>query len=282
MVQRDYILREIEKIGAIISAFRQKIFGGSGNLAITLENQIENSKSMLLNEINFDLDKFLNLNNEDLNKYMSGFDGFNIENIELLADCLSQIGFDDNCDSSSKLYLEKSLQLYELCNVKSKSYSFEREAKMNELKIEFIKTRLSPCGLHCGKCFAFSEGKICRLSNDLKDNLGDFDVFAARFVDLLNEPLFLKYPEFKEMLNYFASGVCKGCRKEKCVLFKNCNVRECSENKQVDFCFQCPEFPCNDTGFDENLQNRWKLANTKMKEYGVEAYYNEIKDKPRY
>jgi hypothetical protein len=147
---------------------------------------------------------------------------------------------------------------------------------------EFIQTRLSPCGLHCGKCFAFSEGKICQLSKDLKDNLGDFDVFAERFVNLLNEPLFLKYPEFKEMLNYFSLGKCKGCRKEKCALFKNCNVRECSENKQVDFCFQCPEFPCNNSGFDENLQKRWEFANAKMKECGVEAYYNEIKDKPRY
>jgi len=147
---------------------------------------------------------------------------------------------------------------------------------------EFIKTRLSPCGLHCGKCFAFSEGEICRLSKNLKENLGNFDAYAERFVSLLDEPLFLKYPEFKEILNYFSSGKCKGCRKEKCVLFKNCNVRECSENKHVDFCFQCLEFPCNNSGFDEKLQKRWKLANTKMKECGVEAYYNEIKDKPRY
>ena len=57
MMQRDYILREIEKIGVIINAFRQKIFGGSGNLSITLEKQIENSKVMLFNEMNFDLDK---------------------------------------------------------------------------------------------------------------------------------------------------------------------------------------------------------------------------------
>jgi len=57
MMQRDYILREIEKIGAIINAFRQKVFGGSGNLAITIEKQIENSKVMLFNEMNFDLDK---------------------------------------------------------------------------------------------------------------------------------------------------------------------------------------------------------------------------------
>jgi len=133
MVQRDYILREIEKIGAIINAFRQKIFGGSGNLAITIEKQIENSKVMLFNDMNFDLDKFLTLNVEDLKEYISGFEGFNIENIELLAECLSQIGFEDNCDSP-KVYLEKSLQLYELCNLKSKSYSFEREANMKEIQ----------------------------------------------------------------------------------------------------------------------------------------------------
>ena len=150
------------------------------------------------------------------------------------------------------------------------------------MNYEFIKTRLSPCGLHCGKCFAFSEGEICRLSKELKGNLGYFEIYAERFVNLLNEPLFLKYPEFIEMLNYFSLGKCKGCRKEKCVLFKSCQVRECSENKRVDFCFQCSEFPCNNTGFDENLQKRWKLANEKMKDCGVEAYYDEIKDKPRY
>ena len=133
MMQRDYILREIEKIGAIINAFRQKIFGGSENLAITLEKQIENSKVMLFNEMNFDLDKFLTLNVEDLKEYISGFEGFSIENIELLADCLSQICFDDNCNSP-KMYLEKSLQLYELCNLKSKSYSFEREANIREIQ----------------------------------------------------------------------------------------------------------------------------------------------------
>jgi hypothetical protein len=152
----------------------------------------------------------------------------------------------------------------------------------NCLNYEFIKTRIAPCGLHCGKCFAFSEGDICRLSKDLKTNLGDFDAYAERFVNLLDEPLFLKYPEFKETLNYLSTGKCKGCRKEKCALFKSCNVRACSESKQVDFCFQCSEFPCNNTGFDENLKKRWELINIKMKECGVEAYYNEIKDKPRY
>ena len=133
MVQRDYILREIEKIGVMISAFRQKIFGGKENLAITLEKQIENAKGMLLNEINFDLDKFLVLSTEDSNEYISNFDGFSVENIELLAGCLSQIGFNDKCGNSKK-YLEKALQLYELCNLKSRTFSLEREANILTIK----------------------------------------------------------------------------------------------------------------------------------------------------
>ena len=69
---------------------------------------------------------------------------------------------------------------------------------------------------------------------------------------------------------------------EKQIYVKSCNVRGCSEVKHVDFCFQCEEFPCNKTGFDEHLYNRHININNRMKEVGVEMYYEEIKDLPRY
>jgi len=147
---------------------------------------------------------------------------------------------------------------------------------------DYIKSRLSPCGLHCGKCFAFKDGDIVRLSTELKETLGEFDVYAQRFTILLNEPVFSHYPEFKLLLNHLSTPTCKGCRKEKCILFKDCKVRECSENKNVDFCFECEDFPCDNTGFDEHLYKRFRAINERMKEIGVEAYYLEIKDKPRY
>jgi len=147
---------------------------------------------------------------------------------------------------------------------------------------EFIKTRLAPCGLHCGKCFSFNEGEIGRLSKELLQSLGNFDIYAERFVSMLNEPIFAKYPDFKEMLSLFSKGKCKGCRNERCILFKNCNVRECSEDKAVDFCFECPDFPCENSGFDSHLQKRWIKINIEMREGGVETYYNRIKDSPRY
>ena len=146
----------------------------------------------------------------------------------------------------------------------------------------FIKNRLSPCGLHCGKCFAFVDGDIKNYSQKLKESLGDFDIYAERFVDLIDEPVFNKYQDFKALLNYFATVDCAGCRKEKCKIFKNCKVRDCHEKREVDFCFQCSDFPCKNTGFDQHLHQRSVDINRRMKELGVENYYNEIKDNPRY
>jgi len=133
MEQKDYLLREIEKIGLIISAIRQKLFGGNGNLSVTVENQFETLKEMLLTETNFDFDKFLSLNIEESNEYICSIKGFSAENIEHLAECISEICLRDKY-RGSKNYLEKALQLYELCNSKSKTYSLERETTINSIK----------------------------------------------------------------------------------------------------------------------------------------------------
>ena len=133
MEQKDYLMREINKIGLILNAFRQKIFGGKENLTTNIENQIETAKGMLFNETKFDFDKFLDSDKEESNEYVCSFEGFNVDNIELLAKCISQIGFSEKTTNSKK-YLAKALQLYELCNLKSNTYSFEREANIQTIK----------------------------------------------------------------------------------------------------------------------------------------------------
>ena len=150
------------------------------------------------------------------------------------------------------------------------------------MKYSEILNKLGPCGLNCSKCFAFSDGGIKNLSTELKNNLGNFDIYAQRFVELLDEPVFEKYPDFKEMLNHFSNVECKGCRKDECKLFLSCKVKQCSKDHSVDFCFQCAEFPCSKHGFDKHLEKRWLTIQNKMKESGVEKYYNEIIDLPRY
>lgn len=146
---------------------------------------------------------------------------------------------------------------------------------------EFIKARLAPCGLHCGKCFAFRDGEIRDAAARLQKYLGNFSPYAERFAEQV-DPVFEQYPAFASFLDYLANVSCGGCRAEKCKFYKGCQVRPCSGEKQIDFCCECPEFPCDHTGMDENLYRRFVANNQRIKEIGPEAYYDEIKDTARY
>jgi hypothetical protein len=143
---------------------------------------------------------------------------------------------------------------------------------------EILKV-LAPCGLNCGKCQAYGDGDIKLHATELKRLLGSFEIYAERFSRFL--PAFRNYHYFKELLTLFSQANCKGCRQGDCK-YPNCGVALCYKQKNVDFCFQCKEFPCNRTNFDSNLKQQWIATNTRMKEVSVEAYFEEMKNVPRY
>ncbi len=147
------------------------------------------------------------------------------------------------------------------------------------MQYDDILNVLAPCGLNCQKCFAYSGGEIGMVSQRLQELLGFFDRYAERFSTFL--PAFTNYPAFKELLAYLAEADCDGCRKGG-RLWPDCAVASCARQKGVDFCSQCEEFPCNKTNFDADLERRWIQMNKRMKEIGVESYYQETKDIPRY
>jgi len=147
---------------------------------------------------------------------------------------------------------------------------------------ERIKDCLAPCGLSCETCFAHVDGDIRKYALLLKEKLGNFSIYAKRFETLIGHPIFKKYSDFEEMLDYFASENCTGCRNEQCKLFKGCGVRNCHQEKQIDFCYQCDEFPCKNTNFDKHLYDRWVLLNEKIRNTSIEQYYEETKNRPRY
>ena len=147
---------------------------------------------------------------------------------------------------------------------------------------ERIKEAIAPCGLCCETCFAHVDGDIRRYSLKLKEKLGNFHINAKRFETLLDNPIFSKYPAFKEMLDYFASENCKGCRNEQCKLFKDCGVRPCHQEKQIDFCYQCDEFPCEKTNFDPGLYKGWVMINEKIRAMGIEQYCEAARGRSRY
>ena len=133
MEQKDYLLKEIEKIGLLLRAILNKLKLNTDNGAITLENQFDQEKELLLNEIGFNIDEFALLNDSDIEQYLSKFEGIRGINLELLADVLREVGFKAE-NNMTNAYFEKSLKLYELCNSLDKTYSFEREGKIEELR----------------------------------------------------------------------------------------------------------------------------------------------------
>ncbi len=145
-----------------------------------------------------------------------------------------------------------------------------------------IRETIAPCGLCCQTCFAHVNGDIRKYSLKLKEKLGNFHINAKRFETLLGDPIFKKYPDFKAMLDYFASENCNGCRQEQCQIFTNCGVRPCHQEKQIDFCYQCEEFPCNRTNFDESLYKRWVAINEMIRKKGIEVYCEQARRCPRY
>ena len=100
MERRDYLLLEIEKIGLVLTAIKHKLFGGKENLAITVNKQMEETKDILLNGLNFEFDKFLTLDMDESIQYLDSFNGFNVENTDELAGFFLGLGIKDNSSPS--------------------------------------------------------------------------------------------------------------------------------------------------------------------------------------
>jgi hypothetical protein len=82
------------------------------------------------------------------------------------------------------------------------------------------KEYLSPCGMYCGVCATLAADR----DNDqeLKEKIAS--VFGTK-------------PE---------QITCDGCRSEKTFQFaKICAIRACADEKQIQGCHQCGDFPCN-------------------------------------
>lgn len=130
MPQKDFILREIEKIGVLLQYLIGKFVPSK---SLKEQQQTEELFSKELKEhYGKDLNYILNINQEDFDFEFTQNKGFNYENIELLADLLFTLG--NNNDFKNLKYLKKALELYSYIDIKSKTYSFDRIDKINTLK----------------------------------------------------------------------------------------------------------------------------------------------------
>jgi hypothetical protein len=140
--------------------------------------------------------------------------------------------------------------------------------------------RLAPCGLDCARCLYFGEGKTQTYAEGLRRDLEGFEKVAPMLARR-TAPVLQDYDKFSAILDLLAGGECVGCRKGA-PCFESCVARTCFREKGVDFCFQCAEFPCDRNHYPESLDRRWRAYGARMREVGVERFYEESLRKPRY
>jgi hypothetical protein len=148
-----------------------------------------------------------------------------------------------------------------------------------QMKKEELLRKVAPCGLLCYTCAAAKHGAIRIHSQALLELLDSFDRFAEQFS--AHEPRLSKYADFKQVLLSFSEASCEGCRDGIC-MYPGCPVSPCIKEKGYDFCFECEAFPCEEADFDPALRAKWAKANKRMREVGVEAYFNEVENKSHY
>jgi hypothetical protein len=138
---------------------------------------------------------------------------------------------------------------------------------------------LAPCGLDCSRCVSYKFGRVKEISKELAEHLQNFAARAEKMSAFV--PVLKEYNTFEETLKFLMNGDCNGCRKGD-GKYPECAAKTCAKEQNVDFCFQCEEFPCKRNQYPEALEKRWIANNMRMKEVGVKQYYSEQKSKPRY
>ncbi|MCP4675459.1 MAG: DUF3795 domain-containing protein [Deltaproteobacteria bacterium] len=144
---------------------------------------------------------------------------------------------------------------------------------------ETLLKRVAPCGLVCYTCAAAKDGIIQQHGAELLKHLDGFEPYAE-MMSVYDKRL-KQYPVFKEVLQMIGDAGCEGCRDGVCK-FPDCGIAPCIKENGHDFCFECPEFPCKEADFEPLLKVKWLRANERMMQVGVEAYFNEMKDRSHY
>jgi hypothetical protein len=128
MEQKDYLLREISKIGDMLRYFVKKLVEQKEE-----KEEIEFTEQLdadLFNELNLGMDDFLQLPKEELFILIEQRKGFNAENIETLGDLLVHLS-DRDIENRIK-YLKQALNLYEYIDKNSNTFSMILSDKMTK------------------------------------------------------------------------------------------------------------------------------------------------------
>ncbi len=133
------------------------------------------------------------------------------------------------------------------------SLNFDDSEMHNSEKYNLV----SACGLYCGACGIY----LATQENDTEKIL--------QYALVLNQSC--------------DETLCDGCGavRKSAHCSKWCTFIDCKEEKGVNFCVDCDEFPCNELNeFKSKIPHRIEILNlqNRMKEIGLEKWLEEMKE----
>ena len=132
MEQKDYLMREIEKIRVVLEAMLNKIKGGDSDIPQVNENFDEVNK-LFITDTRIDLSTLINSDSSQFDNIFKKENGYDEANIEHFAEILAEMA--NKAEGNLKEQLtQKAFETYEYVDNLSNSFSFGRKMKMDALK----------------------------------------------------------------------------------------------------------------------------------------------------
>lgn len=131
MLQEDYIMRVFQQFNELLSKWLYKKRFDNVELVVSFNDEVV--KPFLPEGIDF----FETMSFEEIKSYFTekyANDNERLELMEILAESLYQKALITDLAETKKKSLSLSLEFFEWIHAKDKTYSFERERKMEEIK----------------------------------------------------------------------------------------------------------------------------------------------------
>lgn len=158
---------------------------------------------------------------------------------------------------------------------------------IDERRNDEILNAVAPCSMFCSTCTGCQYGQISYHAKELLHLLEGHEEFLDKNLKKEYRHKLEEFKVFSKKLKKYAYPKCAGCRNGRAngCSIKGCMIPDCTKEHNIDFCAQCPEFPCskvNTSLYKKTTIDKWLNGNQQIKDYGIEKYYEDNKSKPHY
>ncbi len=137
MEERDYFKRQIDLLGKVLGKLLAELIGKKSSGGIT--DGIEITNQVLKSELDIEIIDLITMSNDEIIDFLKTKKQLNDENLEQIAEIL-MLNIETNSENGIKEMdrlnlLQKCLTIYNYIQANDKTYSFERNTKIQKIQL---------------------------------------------------------------------------------------------------------------------------------------------------